>query len=115
VPQELAQRNRAPLGDEAGEALGDGVVERELVLRRELQNDGCDEGLRDAPDAEVIAGIRRLFGRQIGVAARHDCRPRVIAHIDDHARAARRDNCVGSGGEPRWGLGVDVAVGARSD
>ena len=53
MAEQLAERDVLPFGTTPGSQRSS-VVERELPLADQLENDGGDERLRDAPDPETI-------------------------------------------------------------
>ena len=60
----------SPFGTMPGSQCSDAVVERELPLVDQLEDDGGDERLRDAPDPETITDSHRRLLLQVGIAAR---------------------------------------------
>ena len=70
MAEQLANRDVVAVWNQAGEPVLDAVVERELPLADQLEDDGSDERLRDAPDPETIADPQRRPLLEVGIAAR---------------------------------------------
>ena len=91
----------APFGTDPGQPALDAVLEGESLLADELQDDGGDERLGDAADAEAVVRAHRRPGLQVAVAAGEADRPAALADEQHRPRDAGGDDPIERGLELR--------------
>jgi hypothetical protein len=85
--QQLPDRDLVPPGNQAWQEAGDGVVERQAPLLRQLEQNRGDVGLGQASDPERVAGAHPLLGSRLGEAACEQRRP--VASADEEGCPGR--------------------------
>ena len=94
MTEQVPERDRLAVRNGPGQPVVDRIVERELPLADELENDGGDERLRDAPDPEAIRHPHRRLSSEIRVAAREPQRSVLAVDEHDDSRYAGCDELV---------------------
>ena len=84
----------APFGTTPGSQRSTLSSQGESLLADELQDDGGDERLGDAADAEAVVRAHRRLGLQVAVAAGEADRPVALADEQHRSRDAGGDDPV---------------------
>src|SRR4029079_10812774 len=94
VPEELPDGDLVPARKEARHPPSDGVVETQLDVTDEVEHEGFDERLRDAPGAEPDVGRHRRRPTTVGEAAGLGRGRTSVSDDDEDARRALLDHAI---------------------